>query len=114
LIFYLEIRDREAIGIRGALVILAITVVLAMLTYRYIEVPLKNRQQQRSPITTRTANKYVVAIAAGSLVIAGTGTTMVLNQPQNQVADVFSDWDWENHPGAMSTTERYNDTPPGD
>lgn len=101
LIFYMEIRDRDAIGIRGALVILTITIVLAILTYRYIEVPLKNRQQQRPKGVARTTNKYVVSIAAGSLLIAGTATTLVLVQPQHQVASVSGDWDWDNYPGAM-------------
>src|SRR5690625_3223027 len=41
LIFYLEIRDRDAVGWRGALVILAVTVALAILMYRYIEQPLQ-------------------------------------------------------------------------
>ena len=111
LIFYMEIRDREAIGIRGALVILTITVVLAMLTYRYIEIPLKGRHQQRQANTARKANTYVVTVAAGSLLVAGASATIVLNQPENQVAAVFEDWDWENYPGAMVTTPNYENTP---
>lgn len=111
LIYYMEIRDRDAVGVRGALVILAVTVVLAILTYRYIEVPLKGRQQQRSGSTARKANTYVVTIAAGSLLICGAGTTMVLNQPENQVANVFGDWDWESYPGAMVTTDQYQNPP---
>lgn len=110
LIFYMEIRDREAIGIRGALVILAITTVLAMLMYRYIEAPLKARQQERPKSTARKANKYVVTIAAAALLIGGAGATSILNQPQNQVAAVFEDWDWENYPGALINTPAHSDT----
>lgn len=109
LIFYMEIRDRDAIGIRGALVILTITIVLAVATYRYIEIPLKRGQQQRQAQTARKANTYVVTVAAGSLLIAGAGATMVLKQPENQVADVFDDWDWDTYPGAMATTDKYPD-----
>lgn len=111
LIFYLEIRNRQAVGLRGALVVLAITVVFAILTYRFVEVPLKNRQNTRSPRTARTANTYVAAIAAGALVVAGSGATWVVQQPQHQVANVFEDWDWEAYPGAMSTTGQYEPTP---
>src|SRR5699024_35692 len=85
-----------------------------MLTYRYIEMPLKDRQQQRPANTVRKANTYVVTIAASSLLVAGAGATMVLNQPENQVANVFEDWDWETHPGAMVTTPSYEDTPETD
>src|SRR5699024_8003106 len=112
LIYYLEFRDREAIGWRGARVGLAVTVVLGMLTYRYIEQPLKQRQTQRSDTHAHRVNKIVVATAAGSLLIAGTGFTMVLNQSQHQTALVFEDWNWETHPGAMATTDQY-DAPDG-
>src|SRR5699024_974411 len=62
LIFYMEIRNREAVGIRGALVILAVTTLLAVLTYRYIEMPLKTRQQKRSAFTAQKANIYIVTV----------------------------------------------------
>ena len=112
LIYYLEFREREAIGIRGGLAILALTVVLAMLTYRYVEVPLKNRQQLRAANIARKVDKYVVTITAGVLVLASTGSTMALQQPQHQTAEVFEDWDWETYPGAMVTTPEYENAPP--
>lgn len=111
LIFYLEVRGRDAIGIRGALVILSITVVLATLMYRYVEQPLKNRHAQRGPRTSKKANKLVVVVAAGALIMAGTGANTVLAQSQNQTASVFEDWDWENYPGATSTTENADAVP---
>lgn len=113
-IFFMEIRGRDAIGLRGALVILAGTVVLAVLTYRYIESPLQDRQHQRSTATARTANKFVVAIAAGALVVAGTGATAVLARPQHPAADMFADWDWDNYPGALVTTPTHADTATAD
>jgi peptidoglycan/LPS O-acetylase OafA/YrhL len=103
LIFYMELRDRETIGWRGALIILAITIILAMLTYRYIEHPLKARQDRRTSVQATRANKIVVAAAAGALLIAGTSSTVVLNQSQISVADVHNDWDWETYPGAAQT-----------
>lgn len=106
IIFYMEIRDRDAIGIRGSLVILAVTAILAVLTYRLVEQPLKQRQKQRNPRTSHRINKLVVVSAAVGLVLAGTGATVVLNNPENQVADVFEDWDWETYPGAMVTSEQ--------
>lgn len=101
LIFYMEYRDRDAIGIRGALVILTITVVLAMLTYRYIEQPLKNCQTRRTGTHASRTNKIIVTVAAGSLLAAGTGTTLVLHQSQNQEIDAaFGNLDEDLYPGA--------------
>lgn len=105
LIFYLEIRERDAIGIRGALVILAVTVVLAVLMYRFIESPLKNLQVQRAPLRLKKVNRLVVTVAAGTLIVSGVGATLVLNQPQNQTASVFEEWDWERYPGAMAAAD---------
>lgn len=111
LIFYLEIRDRDAIGLRGGMVIFAAAIVLASLMYRYIEQPLKTRHAKRAPDTSNKVNKIVVAVAAGSLAVAGTGATMVLNQPQNQVASVFEDWDWDNYPGATALANDHVEVP---
>lgn len=99
LIYYLELRDREAIGWRGGLVILAITVVLAILTYRYIEQPLKQRQSQHTRTHAHRMNKTVVAAAAGFLLVAGTGSTLVLHQPQDHNAPTIADID-PDYPGA--------------
>jgi|GEM_PF-5134763 len=82
-----------------------------MLTYRYVEQPLKTRQTQRRGNHAHRVNKTVVIVAAGSLLVAGTGATLVLNQPQNQVANVHEDWDWETYPGAMATTGQYEHVP---
>src|SRR5690625_1784051 len=107
LIFYLEVRGRAAIGWRGALVILAMSVILAMLTYRHIEQPLKRRQDRRTPSHARRVNTVVVACAAGVLVLGGTGATLVLQQPDHQTIDLFDEGNLATHPGAMATTGRH-------
>ncbi|WP_164719759.1 acyltransferase family protein [Flaviflexus ciconiae] len=111
IIFYLELRGRDSFGLRGAVIILAITVVLAMLTYRFIELPLKNRQQSRPQDTARRANKIVVSAAAAALAVAGTGATLVLHEERSRPATDFVDWDWDHYPGALITTPEYADTP---
>lgn len=111
IIFYMELRDRDAIGIRGALVILGVTVFLAMLTYRYIEQPLKQRNTQRTSQSTTKNNKVIVFATVGALLIAGTGATLVVNQPQNQVANVYQDLDAELYPGAVQV---FLEDPPPD
>src|SRR5699024_8263001 len=109
LIYYMEFRDRDAIGIRGALVILAATTALAMLMYRYIERPIQQRHAQRQPKTAQRVNKVIISATALGLVVAGTGATLALTKPENPVADVFDDWNWDTYPGAMSTTDQYDD-----
>src|SRR5690625_1013438 len=111
LIYYMEVRDREAIGSRGALVILMISTVLALLMYRYIEKPLKDRQNQRSTIVARNINKGVITVTAAGLIVVGAGATMIINKPENQVADVFSDWDWDIYPGATATAQENVEVP---
>lgn len=105
LIFYLEIRDRNAVGIRGAFVILFVTLVLAVLMFRYVEKPLKDLQIKRSPQTSKRANRIVVTVAAGALILAGGGTAMVLQQQQVNTTVALEDWDWENYPGALAALD---------
>ena len=98
LIFYMEIRDREAIGIRGALVILAATVVLAMLTYRYVESPLKGLPQRNSH-RTKVLNRKTVTYAAATLVIAG----LAMSSFTTNTADIdvaYGNLDQDSYPGA--------------
>src|SRR5699024_3726085 len=109
LIYYMEFRDRDAIGSKGALVILAATTILAMLMYRYIELPIQQRYAQLQPSTAQQINTIVIAATVLGVATAGISATMVPSQPHNQVTDVFDDWDWEAYPGAMSTTGQYDD-----
>src|SRR5699024_11884763 len=103
LIYYMEVRDREAIGSRGALVILMISTVLAVLMYRYIEKPLKDRQNQRSTIVARNINKRVITVTSAGLIVVGAGATMIINKPENKVVDLFSDWHWDIKPRRSPT-----------
>jgi len=99
LIYYLELRGRDAIGWRGALVILAVTVVLAMLTYRYIEQPLKQRQDQRTRDHATRTNKIVVTTSAATLAVVGLSMTPLV-QPNQQLDATFGDLDSQKYPGA--------------
>src|SRR5699024_4076106 len=99
LIYYLELRGRDAIGWRGALVILAVTVVLAMLTYRYIEQPLKQRQDQRTRDHATRTNKIVMTTSAATLAVVGLSMTPLV-QPNQQLDATFGDLDSQKYPGA--------------
>jgi peptidoglycan/LPS O-acetylase OafA/YrhL len=98
LIFYMELRDREAIGIRGGLVVLALTVLLAIVTNRYIERPLQNLGQKRPQARTKT-NKKIVAIGASVLVASGLVMT-AFTQPTQEVDIAYGDLDPHLYPGA--------------
>lgn len=99
LIYYLELRDRDAVSWRGALIILAVTVVLAMITYRYVEQPLKVRQHTRNAAAARRVNKVVVTTCAASLAAAGL-TMTAFAQPTQQIDVAFGDRDENIYPGA--------------
>ena len=98
LIFYMEYRDRDAIGVRGALVILAITVVLAMLTYRFIEQPLQRPIQKTAALSKRT-NKTTVVLGASLLTIGGIVTT-ALAPSLGDLDATYAGLDKKQYPGA--------------
>lgn len=79
-IFYMDIRGRDAIGIRGALVILAVTVVLAMLMQRFIEQPLSRITKKANTDGKSPRNK--VTFTAGVALIATAGITTTAFAPQ--------------------------------
>src|SRR5699024_5569074 len=106
LIYYLELRDREAIGWRGALVILTITVVLAMLTYRYVEQPLQRITNLPRPVRIKI-NKSAVGIAASFLAIGGL-TTTALTPPLDDLRANYEGLDPDVYPGA---TQAFQDEP---
>lgn len=110
-IFYLELRGQDSFGIGGTAIILAITVVLAVLTYRFIETPIKNRQRTRPKEKAGRANIIVVATAAGALTLGGAWATWTIQEDAAPPPRVSVDWDWETYPGAMVTTPEYSDTP---
>lgn len=98
LIYYLELRDREAIGIRGALVTLAITVALAMLMYRYVEQPLQRATKSTAPVRI-LSNRPVIIICASTLAIAGVAMSAVA-QPNADLDTAYGYLDQSTHPGA--------------
>lgn len=98
LIFYMEYRGREAIGYRGAIVILAATLVLAIATNKYIERPLQRAGQVR-PTRRIHTNKSTIIIGASTLAITGLVMT-AFTQPAQQVETAYGDLDPEIYPGA--------------
>lgn len=72
LIFYLHIRDREAVGIKGAIVVFSVAVILAVLMYRFVEQPVahdkwtrigKSLQNNRIMLPSGIAIMLVCALA---------------------------------------------------
>lgn len=112
LIYYMELRGRDAIGWRGALVVLAITVALAVLTHRYVEQPLKERYGRRRGGSTSRMDRNALVVAAGFLLVAGTGASVILQQPPS--TDAHDGWDWVNYPGASYILSQVSppDVPP--
>src|SRR5699024_8327570 len=106
LIYYLELRDREAIGWRGALVILTITVVLAMLTYRYVEQPLQRITNLPRPVRIKI-NKTAVGSAAHFRAIRSL-TPPVLAPPVDDLRTNSAGLHPEVDPGA---TQAFQDEP---
>lgn len=98
LIFYLAIRDREAVGIRGAAVIFIAALILAMIMYRLVERPLsragQHRRGRRLDWTSLSAG--VTAMAVGALV-AFPQIPNEEDQPEGSLAI-----NTDTHPGAMS------------
>jgi hypothetical protein len=88
LIYYFEVRDRDAIGIRGALAILATSTLLAALMYRFIEQPLQRMTRRASAATGLRSNKSMVAIGTGLIVIAGITTSAASPAHEDNQASV--------------------------
>ena len=101
LIFYLAIRDRDAVGIRGAAMIFVAALLLAMLMHRFIEKPLdqlgKNHRGRRLDWTSLAAG--VTAMAVGALV-----AFPQLPQDGDRVAADLA-VDTSTHPGALSISD---------
>lgn len=113
LIFYMALRGREAVGIRGGVIIFAIAMALTMAMYRFVEKPLKDAQQSRTGTAARKANRLAVSLAALALLLGGGVSTLVLYQTRPQPLEPFDGdaWDWENYPGALATTDGHELTP---
>lgn len=95
----MEIRDREAIGARGAIVILTVTVILAMLMHRYVEQPLQQVTKRARPSRLRSTNKITVAAGVALIALAGTTTTALAPKPADVEAS-YNGIDEASYPGA--------------
>lgn len=100
LIFYLAIRDREAVGIRGATFVFVAALLLAMIMHRLVEKPLdqfgKLRRSNKLDWTSLSAG--IAAMIVGVLVA-------VPNLPQtgDRIASSL-EFDAVNYPGALVVT----------
>ncbi|NUL48771.1 acyltransferase [Cellulosimicrobium funkei] len=104
LIYYLEIRDRESVGLLGGLGILVLATVLAMAMYRWIEQPLAALPGERDPRRAKRVNLVVIGTTTAALVLGG-GVATAAKQVEAPLATVFEDWDWTTYPGAAATAE---------
>ena len=100
LIFYLEIRKYPSLGVRGALIVLAVSLVLAVLTRRWVERPV-NR------VSTRLSPRVPLAMAATVLLLGGSVSSYAIHQIhlQHSEAPSLADVDQDDYPGARATLE---------
>ena len=104
LIFYLAIRDREAVGMRGATVILAVTVVLSMLMYKFVEKPMDTlAKEKRGPrLNWSSLSAGAAAMAAGALI-----AFPQIPQDGDRVAASL-EFDTSTHPGALRLSHDFS------
>ncbi|WP_370642754.1 acyltransferase family protein [Nesterenkonia sp. DZ6] len=93
LIFYLQVRNQDAIGVPGAAAVFMVSLLLAWATYRWVEQPMS-----RTTLSTRVQ----LTRALGILVAAGAGISIVLSQLTPAIPEGYSmaGVDRNLHPGA--------------
>ena len=101
LIFYLAIRDREAVGLRGPTVIFVAALVLAMLMHRFVEKPLDRLGKQRRgrKLDWTSLGAGVAAMVVGALV-----AFPQIPSDGNRTAHAL-EINTETHPGALSISD---------
>lgn len=105
LIFYLTLRDREAIGIRGGLVILAAAIVLAMLLNHLVERPIQSWGRRA---TGQRANTIPIAVGlVVMLVFSNVVANYIISTQQEAAKEQEAGYalDTETYPGALTTLE---------
>lgn len=101
LIFYMELRDRVAIGMRGAIFILTISIFLAIIMNRVLEQPLQRATKKANARPGGKRNKVTVAAGSALLIIAGVSTTAFAPKPPDVEAS-YGDLDATLYPGAAA------------
>lgn len=98
LIFYLALRDREAVGVRGGAVIFVTAVVLAVVMHSFVEKPLNTLgRRKRGPVLDWVSLGGGITAAAVGVLVA----FPYLPKDGDRVANSL-DFDQTTHPGAMS------------
>ncbi|MEV6236695.1 acyltransferase family protein [Lentzea sp. NPDC051838] len=98
LVFYLIIRDRVEIGLRGGVVIIGISVLLSVATYHLIENPVR-----RSSIGVGNrwgAYRLAVLLLVPVLVVSGYWQAVSMQKAASYAANVLN----PDHPGALART----------
>ncbi|WP_161634830.1 acyltransferase family protein [Nesterenkonia sp. AN1] len=98
LIFYLEIRERPGLGVGGAMIVLAASLVLAVLTHRWVERPVTR-------VSARISLRVPLAMAATVLLIGGSASSYAIHQIdlQRSGAPSLAELDPQDYPGALAT-----------
>ncbi|WP_260851087.1 acyltransferase family protein [Rhodococcus sp. WB9] len=109
LIFYLSWRERPAVGLTGGLIVLAVSLLLAWLTYTWVETPLRSgrRPQPASPLRAvtrpRVVTSIVVAAALAVVAVAGGWKGYLAQNPET--AARVGGLDPKIYPGAATLTD---------
>ena len=98
LIFYLNIKDQPAAGIRGAAVVCVIAVVLAALTYRGVEQRLAPRSTSRIGGFFKH-NKVMIPVGVAAMLVGVLAITP-FTVPNGEVNTAYEDLDPNVYPGA--------------
>lgn len=96
LIFYMEIRSRDAIGIRGAVFILCVSILMAILLNRLIERPMKSAKS--ADATNRAAQRNLLIVALTGMIVFGSVATWYTKAHVD--LEAFSELDPNIYPGA--------------
>ena len=104
LVFYLALRERDAVGIRGAAVIFAATIVLSLLMHKFVEKPLDRLGKQR-----RGSRLNWISVGAGATAMA-VGALIAFPQLPTDGDRMSASLalDTSVHPGALSISEDYS------
>lgn len=98
LIFYLNIKDQSAVGIKGAAVVFAIAVALAAVTYQFVEQRLAPKSTSR---VGRVFKRNKIMIPAGiAAMLIGALVITPLTMPSGDADTAYEDLDPDTYPGA--------------